>query len=166
MTIPPGLHGMSLLNDPLYNKGSAFTEQERKQYGLAGLLPQHVETLEEQAVRAYEAFVDMDTELHRHIYLRQLQDSNEVLFYRLLSEHIEEMLPIVYTPTVGDGCQNFSHIYRRPRGLFVSYPERDNIACTKKLTSSSSPMASAYSASVIKVQVAWVFRSASCRCIR
>jgi malate dehydrogenase (oxaloacetate-decarboxylating) len=127
MTIPATLHGMALLNDPLYNKGSAFNEQERTQYGLAGLLPSHIETLEEQATRAYEAFVDMDTALHRHIYLRQLQDSNEVLFYRLLSEHIEEMLPIVYTPTVGDGCRRFSHIYRHPRGLFVSWPERANI---------------------------------------
>jgi malate dehydrogenase (oxaloacetate-decarboxylating) len=127
MTIPSGLYGMSLLNDPLYNKGCAFSEQERKQYGLAGLLPPHVETLDEQVVRAYEAFSEIESALYRHIYLRQLQDSNEVLFYRLLSDHIEEMLPIVYTPTVGDGCRRFSHIYRRPRGLFVSYPERGNI---------------------------------------
>ena len=126
-TIPPNLYGMVLLNDPLYNKGSAFSAEERAQYGLAGLLPPRVETLDEQVVRAYEAFIDSESPLQRHIYLRQLQDSNEVLFYRLLSEHIEEMLPIVYTPTVGDGCRRFSHIYRRPRGLFVSYPERGNI---------------------------------------
>ncbi|QFY41209.1 NAD-dependent malic enzyme [Candidatus Methylospira mobilis] len=126
-TIPSNLYGMALLNDPLYNKGSAFSAEERAQYGLAGLLPPRVETLEEQVVRAYEAFIDSESPLQRHIYLRQLQDSNEVLFYRLLSEHIEEMLPIVYTPTVGDGCRRFSHIYRRPRGLFVSYPERGNI---------------------------------------
>jgi malate dehydrogenase (oxaloacetate-decarboxylating) len=115
---------MDLLNNPPLNKGTAFTEQERDTFGLHGLLPPIVESLEDQCVRAYEAFGLKSNDLERHIYLRQLQDTNEVLFYRLLLDHIEEMLPIVYTPVVALGCQNFSHIYRRPRGLFISYPLR------------------------------------------
>jgi malate dehydrogenase (oxaloacetate-decarboxylating) len=126
--IPPRIpRGMDLLDTPLLNKGTAFTEGERTQFGLHGLLPPHVETLEEQVVRAYEAYERKDDELERHIYLRALQDNNEVLFYRLLLEHIEEMTPIVYTPTVALACQQFSHIYRRPRGMFISYPQRDSI---------------------------------------
>jgi malate dehydrogenase (oxaloacetate-decarboxylating) len=119
--------GMDLLDCPSLNKGTAFTEQERARFGLHGLLPPHEESLEEQVVRAYEAYQRTDDDLERHIYLRALQDTNEVLFYRLLLEHIEEMTPIVYTPTVALGCQQFSHIYRRPRGLFISYPHRDSI---------------------------------------
>jgi len=124
---PANLRGYELLDDPLYNKGTAFTDKERDNMGLCGLLPPHVDSIQEQLARAYDAFQDMETDLHKHINLRQLQDTNEVLFYRLLAEHIEEMLPIVYTPTVGLGCQLFSHIYRRPRGLFISYPNRDRI---------------------------------------
>lgn len=128
-TVPPRIpRGMDLLDTPLLNKGTAFTEEERALFGLLGLLPPHVETLEEQVVRAYEAYQRKDDELERHIYLRALQDNNEVLFYRLLLDHIEEMTPIVYTPTVALACQQFSHIYRRPRGLFVSYPRRDSIS--------------------------------------
>jgi malate dehydrogenase (oxaloacetate-decarboxylating) len=119
---------MSLLDSPATNRGTAFTEDERTGLGLHGLLPHHVESLEEQVARAYEAFLRKDDDVERHIYLRALQDTNEVLFYRLLLEHIEEMTPIVYTPVVAAGCQQFSHIYRRPRGLFVSYPRRDSIA--------------------------------------
>ncbi|MGE5213102.1 MAG: NAD-dependent malic enzyme [Nitrospirota bacterium] len=118
---------MDLLDTPLLNKGTAFTDGERTQFGLQGLLPPHVETLEEQVVRAYEAYTRKDDDLERHIYLRALQDNNEVLFYRLLLEHIEEMTPIVYTPTVALACQQFSHIYRRPRGMFIGYPQRDSI---------------------------------------
>jgi malate dehydrogenase (oxaloacetate-decarboxylating) len=118
---------MDLLNSPPLNKGTAFTEAEREAFGLHGLLPPIVESLEDQCVRAYEAFSLKPNDLERHIYLRQLQDTNEVLFYRLLLDHIEEMLPIVYTPVVALGCQQFSHIYRRPRGLFVSYPLRHSI---------------------------------------
>jgi len=121
------LRGMELLNNPLLNKGTAFTEEERMQFGLHGLLPPYVETLEEQTVRAYAAFRRKDDDLERHIYLRALQDMNEVLFYRLLLDHIEEMTPIVYTPVVALACQEFSHIYRRPRGLFIPYPLRDSI---------------------------------------
>jgi malate dehydrogenase (oxaloacetate-decarboxylating) len=119
--------GMDLLDTPLLNKGTAFTEEERTQFGLHGLLPPQVEMLEEQVARAYEAYQRKDDDLERHIYLRALQDNNEVLFYRLLLDHIEEMTPIVYTPTVAMACQQFSHIYRRPRGMFISYPQRDSI---------------------------------------
>jgi malate dehydrogenase (oxaloacetate-decarboxylating) len=119
--------GMVLLERPGLNKGTAFTEEERSKLGLHGLLPPHVESLEEQVVRAYEAYQRKDDDLERHIYLRALQDTNEVLFYRLLLDHIEEMTPMVYTPVVALACQQFSHIYRRPRGLFISYPLRDSI---------------------------------------
>jgi malate dehydrogenase (oxaloacetate-decarboxylating) len=125
--VPAGLHGMDLLDTPIWNKGTAFDEKERIAFGLNGLLPPRVESIEQQSVRAYEAYKTYGTDLERHIYLRQLQDNNETLFYRLMLDHIEEMMPIVYTPTVGLACQRFSHIYRRPRGLIVSYPLRDSI---------------------------------------
>ncbi|MGC1485589.1 MAG: NAD-dependent malic enzyme [Candidatus Acidiferrum sp.] len=121
------VRGMVLLNNPALNKGTAFSETEREIFGLHGLLPPVVESLHDQCVRAYQAFSLKPNDLERHIYLRQLQDTNEVLFYRLLLDHIEEMLPIVYTPVVALGCQEFSHIYRRPRGLFISYPLRYSI---------------------------------------
>src|SRR5690242_16817599 len=117
--------GTELLTRPLMNKGTAFTEDERRDLGLQGLLPPHVETLDEQLTRAYDAYTRKTDDLERHIYLRALQDTNEVLFYRLLLDHIEEMTPIVYTPVVAVACEQFSHIYRRPRGLFISYPLRD-----------------------------------------
>src|SRR2546426_4012104 len=120
--------GTEVLNLPLMNKGRAFTEDERRDLGLQGLLPPHVETLDEQVTRAYEAYTRKTDDLERHIYLRALQDANEVLFYQLLLAHIEEMTPMVYTPVVALACQQFSHIYRRPRGLFISYPLRDSIA--------------------------------------
>jgi malate dehydrogenase (oxaloacetate-decarboxylating) len=116
-----------LLNTPILNKGTAFTDAERMAFGLHGLLPHQVETLEQQVVRAYEAFRRKEDDLERHIFLRQLQDRNETLFYRLLLDHIAEMMPIVYTPVVAQACREFSHIYRRPRGLFISYPLRDSI---------------------------------------
>ncbi len=119
--------GMDLLNRQGLNKGTAFTEEERTRFGLHGLLPPQVETLEEQVVRAYGAYQRKDDDLERHIYLRGLQDTNEVLFYRLLLDHIEEMMPIVYTPTVALACEQFSHIYRRPRGVFIPYPLQDSI---------------------------------------
>jgi malate dehydrogenase (oxaloacetate-decarboxylating) len=120
-------HGTALLNRPGLNKGTAFTEAERSTLALQGLLPPQVESLAEQVARAYEAYQRKKDDLERHIYLRALQDTNEVLFYQLLLEHIEEMTPMVYTPVVALGCQQFSHIYRRPRGLFISYPLRDSI---------------------------------------
>jgi malate dehydrogenase (oxaloacetate-decarboxylating) len=119
--------GIDLLDRPDLNKSTAFTEQERSDFGLDGLLPPHIENLNEQALRAYGAYKLKDNDLERHIYLRALQDTNEVLFYRLLLDHIEEMTPIVYTPVVALACQRFSQIYRRPRGLFISYPLRDLI---------------------------------------
>jgi malate dehydrogenase (oxaloacetate-decarboxylating) len=125
---PEFLRGMDLLNRQGLNKGTAFTEDERSKFGLDGLLPPQVESLEQQVIRAYEAYKRKEDDLERHIYLRALQDTNEVLFYRLLLEHIEEMTPMVYTPVVALACQQFSHIYRRPRGLFISYPLRDSIA--------------------------------------
>jgi malate dehydrogenase (oxaloacetate-decarboxylating) len=126
-TWQPEARGMELLNRQGLNKGTGFSEEERSELGLHGLLPPHIESLDEQAVRAYEAYRRKDDDLERHIYLRALQDTNEVLFYRLLLDHIEEMTPIVYTPVVGLACEQFSHIYRRPRGLFLSYPLRDSI---------------------------------------
>ena len=125
---PGRLRGVELLDTPIWNKGTAFDEAERAAFGLQGLLPPHIESLEQQSIRAYEAFKTKTTDLERHIYVRQLQDNNETLFYRLLLDHVEEMLPIVYTPTVGLACQQFSHIYRRPRGLIISYPLRDSIS--------------------------------------
>ena len=119
--------GMDLLDRAVLNKSTAFSDEERTAFGLHGLLPPHIETLDEQAVRAYEAFQRKTDDLERHIYLRALQDTNEVLFYRLLLDHIEEMTPLVYTPTVAQACELFSHIYRRPRGLFISYPLRGSI---------------------------------------
>ena len=125
--LPAALTGARLLSAPAWNKGTAFTEEERSRFGLHGLLPPYVESLDEQVVRAYAAYLAYEKPINRHIYLRQLQDNNEVLFYRLLLDHIAEMMPIVYTPTVAEACRHFSQIYRRPRGLFISYPLRDSI---------------------------------------
>jgi malate dehydrogenase (oxaloacetate-decarboxylating) len=127
MPKPAIAHGTALLEDPALNKGTAFTTEERAALDLDGLLPPVVESLEQQSRRAYVAFARKEDELERHIYLRALQDTNEALFYRLLLDHVEEMLPIVYTPVVARACAEFSHIYRRPRGLFVGYPLRDRI---------------------------------------
>ncbi|MDT7608821.1 MAG: hypothetical protein QOF38_4414 [Pseudonocardiales bacterium] len=118
---------LRILEDSVRNRGTAFTEDDRSRLGLRGLLPATVETLEQQVARAYAAFRDQATDIAAHINLRALQDLNETMFYRLLTEHVEEMLPIVYTPTVGLACQRFSEIYRRPRGLFISYPDRERI---------------------------------------
>jgi malate dehydrogenase (oxaloacetate-decarboxylating) len=121
------MNGASLLNNSLLNKGSAFTKEERQELGLLGLLPPHISTMEEQLARTYENYRRKQTDLERYIHLVSLQDRNEVLYYRLLQEHITEMMPIVYTPTVGLACQTYSHIYRRPRGLYIAYPDRDRI---------------------------------------
>jgi len=115
------LRGRRLIEDPIFNRGTAFTEDERARLGLHGLLPPHVETLQVQSDRAYAAYRAKDSDLERHIYLRQLQDSNETLFYRLVVDHLVEIMPIIYTPVVGLACQQFSEIYRKPRGLFLSY---------------------------------------------
>ncbi len=122
-----GLSGRRLLENPLLNKGTAFSAQERAELELHGLLPPQVESLEEQCRRSYKSFCLKPTPILKHIYLRALQDTNETLFYALVQRHIEEMLPIIYTPVVGQACQRFSDLYRRPRGLFISYPERHNM---------------------------------------
>ncbi|MDR5859049.1 NAD-dependent malic enzyme [Halomonas eurihalina] len=119
--------GPPLLEMPLLNKGSAFTREERLEFNLIGLLPQNVETIEEQVERAYRQYRQCQNDLDRHIYLRAIQDDNETLYFRLVSEHLEEMLPIIYTPTVGQACEEFSNIYRNHRGLFISYPDRDRM---------------------------------------
>jgi malate dehydrogenase (oxaloacetate-decarboxylating) len=123
--IETGLSGKELMSNPVLNKGTAFTYEERIRFDLHGLLPPVIETLEQQRVRAYEAYKRKGEDLERHIFLRALQDTNETLFYALLYRHIAEMAPIIYTPVVAQGCINFSHIYRRPRGLFLSYPLAD-----------------------------------------
>ncbi|RUR33003.1 NAD-dependent malic enzyme [Vreelandella nanhaiensis] len=119
--------GPSLLEMPLLNKGSAFTQEERLAFNLIGLLPQNVETIDDQLERAYRQYQQCHSDLDRHIYLRAIQDDNETLYFRLVSEHLEEMLPIIYTPTVGQACQEFSNIYRNHRGLFISYPDREHM---------------------------------------
>src|ERR687897_531684 len=116
------LSGKDLMSNPVLNKGTAFNYEERIQFDLHGLLPPVIETLEQQCVRAYEAYKRKGDDLERHIFLRALQDTNETLFYALLYRHIAEMAPIIYTPVVAQSAIAFSHIYRRPRGLFLSYP--------------------------------------------
>lgn len=119
--------GPILLESPLLNKGSAFTEEERSHFNLHGLLPEAVETIEEQVERAYRQYQDFKNDNDKHLYLRNIQDINETLFYCLLSAHLSEMMPIIYTPTVGKACEHFSYIYRRARGLFISYPNQNRI---------------------------------------
>jgi malate dehydrogenase (oxaloacetate-decarboxylating) len=119
--------GYDLLNSPLLNKGTAFTDEERDAFDLHGLLPPMVSTLDEQAARRLQAMRQLPNDFERYVFLRGLQDSNEVLFYALLVRHLEEMLPIVYTPTVGLGCQHFSQAFRKPRGLFLSIPHQERI---------------------------------------
>ena len=119
--------GPVLLETPLLNKGSAFSQTERQQFNLEGLLPHTIETIEAQAQRAYQQMSAFSTDMDKHIYLRNIQDTNETLFYHLITQHLDEVMPIIYTPTVGEACQLFSKIYRRRRGLFISYPDIDRI---------------------------------------
>jgi malate dehydrogenase (oxaloacetate-decarboxylating) len=119
--------GHALLDTSLLNKGSAFTEDERREFDLLGLLPPHVSTMDEQLVRTYENYSRKSSDLERYIFLVSLQDRNETLFYRLLQEHVTEMMPVIYTPVVGLGCQQYSHIYRRPRGVYISYTHMGHI---------------------------------------
>ncbi len=117
----------ALLNDPLTNRGTAFTLEERDRFGLHGLLPHHVFALEDQIDRRRQMLEGMETDFHRYAFLRELQDTNEVLFHALVQSDLPRMLPLVYTPTVGEGCERFSQIFRRPRGLFLSWPDRHRI---------------------------------------
>ena len=162
------LRGFDLLNQPLLNKGTAFTEAERDAFDLHGLLPPHVGRLDDQVNRRLNALRRFATDFERYAFLRELQDTNETLFYALLVRHIEELLPLVYTPTVGEGCQRFSEIWRKPRGLFLSYPNRHRIrdilanrAILIGCASLSSAMASAFSAWAIRAPAAWGFPLAS-----
>jgi len=122
-----GKTGQDLLFDALKTKGTAFTHAERRKFGLLGLLPTAEKTLGQQVEHCWNEFSTRRDGLDKHIYLRALQDRNETLFYRVLRDHIPETMPIVYTPTVGEACQRFSEIYRKPRGLFVSYPDREHL---------------------------------------
>ncbi|EEM84482.1 NAD-dependent malic enzyme 2 [Bacillus thuringiensis serovar huazhongensis BGSC 4BD1] len=121
------LRGAEVLSTPLLNKGVAFTQEEREELGLKGLLPPAVLTLEEQARRAYEQFSSQPDDLLKNVYLTALHDRNEVLFYRILTDHLREMLPIVYTPTVGVAIQRYSHEYRKPRGVYLSINDPSGI---------------------------------------
>ncbi|SLN54500.1 NAD-dependent malic enzyme [Ruegeria meonggei] len=125
--VDSGPENLQYVTNPLLNKGTAFSLHEREKLGLLGLLSPHIETLETQIDRVYAAFAREETPLDKHVYLRGLQDDNEVLFYALLVRHLTEMMPIIYTPVVGDACKRFSEIYDHPRGLIISYPERDQI---------------------------------------
>lgn len=119
--------GPALLEAPLLNKGSAFTQRERQQFNLEGLLPYNIETIEEQEARVYQQLCSFESAIDKHIYLRNIQDTNETAYFRLVTDHLAEIMPLIYTPTVGLACQQFSKIYRRKRGLFISYPDRDRI---------------------------------------
>ncbi|MEW5986423.1 MAG: NAD-dependent malic enzyme [Chloroflexota bacterium] len=120
--------GVELLHDPILNKGTAFTREEREAFHLRGLLPPHVLALEEQEARIMENFQKKPTTLEKYIFMVSLQDRNETLFYRTVIDHLEEMMPIIYTPTVGQACQEYGHIYRRPRGLYLSANDRGQLA--------------------------------------
>jgi malate dehydrogenase (oxaloacetate-decarboxylating) len=126
--IETSLSGYDLINQPMLNKGTAFTDEERDSFGLHGLLPPHIGTLENQIERRLRALRAIPLGFEQYAFLRELQDTNETLFYALLTGNVEQMLPIVYTPTVGEGCQRFSEIWRKPRGIFLSYPHKDRIA--------------------------------------
>lgn len=119
--------GPTLLEMPLLNKGSAFSHQERMAFNLIGLLPHKVESIDDQLERVYRQYQQCHTDLERHVHLRAIQDDNETLYFRLVTDHLEEMLPIIYTPTVGKACQEFSNIYRNHRGLFINYSDREHM---------------------------------------
>jgi len=121
------LRGRFVLSDPRINKGTAFTAEERDALDLVGLLPPRVVTLDDQAGRAYRQYLAQPTDLAKNVFLTALHDRNEVLFFRLLGDHLPEMLPIVYTPTVGEAIQRYSHEYRRPRGVYLSVEDTDGI---------------------------------------
>ena len=125
--VETSLTGLGLLQAPIFNKGTAFPESERDEFSLHGLLPPQVGTLDQQVARRMKAFRLLTDDFARYTFMRDLQDVNETLFYALITRHVEEMLPVVYTPAVGEGCQRFSDIWRKPRGVFLSYPNVDRI---------------------------------------
>ncbi len=118
--IPVHLEGEALINNRILNKGTAFTLKEREELGLEGLVPHHVSTMEEQIERVYKGFLQRSTPIAKYMHLRGLQDRNETLFYAVVSKHVEEMSPIIYTPTVGLACQEFSRLYQKARGLYIT----------------------------------------------
>jgi malate dehydrogenase (oxaloacetate-decarboxylating)(NADP+) len=120
--------GLNLLHDPVLNKGTAFNEEERDALGLRGLLPPRVHSQEEQILRILENMRAKPSDLERYIFMLALQDRNETLFYRAVMDHLDEMMPIIYTPTVGRACQEYGHIFRRPRGVFISKKDSGRIA--------------------------------------
>ena len=120
--------GVKLLHDPVRNKGTAFTEAERQELGLAGLLPPRIHSIAEQEQRVLGNVRGKASDLERYLFLVSLQDRNETLFYRVVMNHIEEAMPLIYTPTVGKACQEFGHIYRRSRGLYISIHDRGRVA--------------------------------------
>jgi malate dehydrogenase (oxaloacetate-decarboxylating)(NADP+) len=126
-TIRPSLRGIDLIHEPRLNKGTAFTEEERNALHLTGLLPPHVSTIEEQSNRILENFRRKENDLERYIQLISLQDRNETLFYRVVLDHIDLMMPIIYTPVVGQACQQYGQIFRRARGMFLARQHRGNM---------------------------------------
>jgi malate dehydrogenase (oxaloacetate-decarboxylating)(NADP+) len=120
--------GVALLHNPALNKGTAFTREERQALGLRGLLPPQIATQEEQAQRVMENFRKKPNDLERYIHMMAVQSRNETLFYRVVLDHIEDMMPIIYTPTVGQACQEYGHIFRRPRGMFISAADQGQVA--------------------------------------
>ena len=124
----PNLIGVQLLHDPVFNKGTSFTEKERDIFRLRGLLPPRVNSQEQQVERVLENLRRKTSDLERYIFLIALQDRNEKLFYRLMLDHLEELMPIIYTPTVGRACLEYGHIFRRPRGIFISLEDVGQIA--------------------------------------
>src|SRR5512136_3316618 len=121
-------HGLALLRDPLLNKGTAFSEQERDALGLRGLLPAHVLTLEEHAKRIIENLRRLPDDLEKYVALNALHDRNETLFFRVVCDNIDEIQPLIYTPTVGLACQRYGHIFQRPRGIFITANDRGRVA--------------------------------------
>ncbi|ELO4929444.1 oxaloacetate-decarboxylating malate dehydrogenase, partial [Escherichia coli] len=121
------LSGVSLINNALLNKSTAFSASERYEFNLNGLIPNRIETLEEQVQRVKIQLGRFTTDEARHVFLRNLQDTNETLFYKFITSHMEETLPLIYTPTVGYACQHYSEIWRKPRGICIAWEDRDNI---------------------------------------
>ncbi|EOZ5876771.1 NAD-dependent malic enzyme, partial [Escherichia coli] len=121
------LSGVSLINNAPLNKGTAFSASERREFNLNGLIPDKIETLEEQVQRVKIQLDRFVTDEARHVFLRNLQDTNETLFYKFITTHLEETLPLIYTPTVGYACQHYSEIWRKPRGICIAWEDRDNI---------------------------------------
>src|ERR671930_1813671 len=129
-TIPPQVaapHGRTLLRDPRYNRGTAFSQEERSALGLEGLLPAGVQTLEQQSHRAYEQYLAQPSDLARNEFLAALRDRNEVLYYKLLEQHLKEMLPVVYDPIVAEAIEQYSHEYQRPDGVYLSIDDIEGL---------------------------------------